>query len=379
MTSNSSSTLLGEGKEVNISERKDLSAVGRLPLRNTALTPRKSMHVSYTWAPPAQTSEAGINPSFPVNSTRHKPNIVNTHRATNGTTHLKTASHSSVPDIAARPRFGKTPSAGVLERSEKRSVITRSAIKQALTSSSKVEERRRFLRTVVNEINGNKKEMCAPVDDAAPSPRKSVLVSSTTAPHAYPAMDKDVFANSAVSKPNASNIINSGLLANSYMHREEKTPSRVSRKPAPPRHGEMLSIVVPERHGVSIMSNTTPSLSGRVSPSWNTASTLRSPTPVPRMWGLPYLKPGDFEKPSTKKTDVTSMAGTSAGMNLTAPDTAHLLRTVTPASSSPRTPHVAIPDDVETCQGVSRMAQQVVEDLTRLETASLLELVPPPA
>ena len=239
-----------------------------------------------------------------------------------------------------------------------------------MTSSSKVEERRRFLRTVVNEINGKKKEMCTPVDNAALSPCKSVLVSSTTAPHAYPATDRDVLANSVVSTPNASSIINSGRLANSYMHREEKALSQVSRKPAPPRHGEMLLLAAPERHGVSIVSNTTPSLSGRVLPSWNTASTSCSPTPIPLTWGLPYLKPGDFKKPSTKKTDVTSMAGTSAGMNLTASDTAHLPRTVTPTSSSPWTPHVTIPDDVKTCQGVSRMARQVVEALTRLETAA---------
>ncbi|KAF8673114.1 hypothetical protein AX14_005395 [Amanita brunnescens Koide BX004] len=159
-----------------------------------------------------------------------------------GTTHLKTSSRSSISDIAAHLWVGETPSAGVLERSEERSVVARPAIKQALTSSSKVEERQRFLRTVVNKINGKKREMCAPVDNAALSPRKSVLISSTTAPHAYLATDKDVLANSVV---------------------------------------------------------------------------------------------------------------------------------LTPASSSPRTPHVTIPDDVETCQGVSRMAQQVVEALTRLETATL--------
>ena len=67
-----------ERKEVNINERKDLSAVGHLPLHNAAITPRKFMPVSPTWAPPAQTSKAGITPSFHVNSTRQKPNTVST-------------------------------------------------------------------------------------------------------------------------------------------------------------------------------------------------------------------------------------------------------------------------------------------------------------
>ncbi|KAF8644184.1 hypothetical protein AX14_009486 [Amanita brunnescens Koide BX004] len=58
-----------ERKEIDISERKNLSAVGHLPLCNTALTLRKSTPVSSTWAPPAQTCKAGITPSFPVNST----------------------------------------------------------------------------------------------------------------------------------------------------------------------------------------------------------------------------------------------------------------------------------------------------------------------
>ena len=59
-----------ERKEVYISERKDLSAVGHLPLRNAALTLCKFTPVSPTRAPPAQTSEAGITLSFHVNSTR---------------------------------------------------------------------------------------------------------------------------------------------------------------------------------------------------------------------------------------------------------------------------------------------------------------------
>ena len=129
-----------ERKEVHINERRDLSAVGHLPLRNAAITPRKLMPVSPTRGPPAQTSEVGINPSFHVNSTRQKPNTVSTCQVTDGTTHLKTAARSSASDIATHLRVGETPSAGVLEHSEKRSVVARPAIKQPLTSSSKVEE-----------------------------------------------------------------------------------------------------------------------------------------------------------------------------------------------------------------------------------------------
>ena len=98
---------------------------------------------------------------------------------------------------------------------------------------------------------------------------------------------------------------------------------------------------------------------------------LHNSMPVCLTQGFPSLKPRDFKKPSVKKTDVTSMAGTSARVNLPASDAVHLMRNFTPPSPLTRTSHVNTPDDVETCQGVSRMACQGVEVLTKLETTKL--------
>jgi hypothetical protein len=96
---------------------------------------------------------------------------------------------------------------------------------------------------------------------------------------------------------------------------------------------------------------------------------LHNSMPVCLTQGLPSLKPRDFKKPSVKKTDVTSTAGTSARANLPASDTVHPMRNFTPASPSTRTSHVNTTDDVKTCQGVSRTARQGVEILMKLETA----------
>ncbi|KAF8666301.1 hypothetical protein AX14_006502 [Amanita brunnescens Koide BX004] len=217
-----------------------------------------------------------------------------------------------------------------------------------------------------------KKQMSAaehsPAPKAALTLPKYTPISCIQAPPAPSYKDRAPLSSQVFPLQRTCNAIRMHQVASDMAHLETKTPSRVSRKPASLQSGEILSPAVPGQPGVSSVSDMTPELSSRSSPSWSAASTLLNSMPVHPTRGLPSLKPGDFKKPSVKKTDVTSTAGMSAGANSPASDTVHPMRNFTPASPSTRTSHVNTTDDVKTCQEVSRTARQGVEVLTKLET-----------
>lgn len=217
-----------------VSTEKEKSAIKHSPITKAAPTPPKSMPVSYIRA-------SLFSPSSQAIQTQRTPNKVKTRWEVNGMAHQANVTLSRVSDKAVRLRTGETPSAGVLERYEKRSVTaSRPASKQGLSSSStKVEEGRRVPRTVINKIIKTRKETCIPVDNTALSLPKPGLVSSMTAHHTCLATDREILDDSAMSTPDTSSIINSGILTSSYTHRGEMTLTRVSLKATSLRPDEL--------------------------------------------------------------------------------------------------------------------------------------------
>lgn len=95
-----------------------------------------------------------------------------------------------------------------------------------------MEEKRRVSAPIINKIKGTNEESRLPIDDAALLLPESAPTPLTLAFHACLPIDGITPSSSVVSMPDMSSIVNSRILANTTIHREEKTPMRVSIKAA---------------------------------------------------------------------------------------------------------------------------------------------------